>query len=266
MSTTVYGGATKYINTVLNVVKNGLADVNLCFCKYKSRNMQIDRNVVIATLTKRLHKNPKVYALWLEGSNATDTVDEFSDLDIGLSVKENYDDKVFEVIEHTLSCLGCLDWKWEVKLPFPDFRKKLYHLENTSEYLIIDVLVYGYGETVTFIQEDVIQKPRIIFDKANIIKFAPLDKTYLEEQLREHLIVVQNRFTQRSRVKKYVRRKRFLEAFLNYEMYVIEPLLDLIRIQYAPIHYASRPVQAFRYVPDEVLVKLETFYQVNLNF
>jgi len=47
----------------------------------------IRRQKIIATLRERLETTPQILAMWLEGADATDTVDEYSDIDLCCPVK-----------------------------------------------------------------------------------------------------------------------------------------------------------------------------------
>ena len=49
----------------------------------------LDRNTIINKLEESLKPLPFIYALWLEGADATDTVDEYSDIDFWWTLMMN---------------------------------------------------------------------------------------------------------------------------------------------------------------------------------
>ncbi len=49
--------------------------------------MNIARDEIISALREYLAPNQKILAMWLEGADATHTVDEYSDIDICCSVE-----------------------------------------------------------------------------------------------------------------------------------------------------------------------------------
>ena len=62
-------------------------------------DMEITREHIIERFSDRLINNHFVYALWLEGADATGTVEEYSDIDLWLDVDDGHEEKIFEEVE-----------------------------------------------------------------------------------------------------------------------------------------------------------------------
>ncbi len=98
----------------------------------------INRSQIVEKLKERLEPLDFIYAMWLEGSDASGTVDEFSDLDFWVDFEDEYEITVYEAVENTLSELAQIDYKYVVKHGHPKIRQRIYHLAGSSEYLMID--------------------------------------------------------------------------------------------------------------------------------
>jgi hypothetical protein len=64
-------------------------------------------------------------------------------------------------------------------------------------------------------------------------------------------------------VKKYVLRGQYLEAYAYYNRYVLEPLIDLLRIIYTPANADYYLIHISHHIPKDKLKKLETFAQIS---
>ena len=63
-------------------------------------------------------------------------------------------------------------------------------------------------------------------------------------------------------MKKYVLRGQYLEAYAYYNRYVLEPLIDILRLIYTPAHVDYYLVHISQHIPKEDLKKLEYFAQL----
>ena len=98
----------------------------------------INRSQIVEKLKERLEPLDFIYAMWLEGADASGTIDEFSDLDFWVDVEDEYEITVYEVVENALSELAQIDYKYVMKHGHPKIRQRIYHLAGSSEYLMID--------------------------------------------------------------------------------------------------------------------------------
>lgn len=58
----------------------------------------INREKIISDLAIGLKEVSFVYAFWLEGSDGTNTVDEYSDIDICIDVEDGEENNVFSIM------------------------------------------------------------------------------------------------------------------------------------------------------------------------
>jgi len=226
----------------------------------------MNRNDIIEGLKSALEPLPYVYALWLEGADANGTVDEYSDLDFWLDFEDEYETQIISDVEATLSSLGEIGYKHVMNHGHPKIRQRTYHISGTSEYLMIDFCWQLHSRTLSgdsvLIKGDKIEAAKVIFDKANIVKYKDYDPAdfagFNDERLRE----CKYRFSQHCRVIKYVRRGLYAEAYAYYNRYVVEPLVDVIRLIYTPAHADYYLVHISQHVPKQVLQRLTGFLRV----
>ncbi|MBD3917548.1 hypothetical protein H8B09_02180 [Paenibacillus sp. PR3] len=204
-----------------------------------------------------------IYAMWLEGSDGTGSVDHLSDLDIVFDVEDGNEDRLLEMLERTLTIIGPLDYKYEGDKPDELLRYIVYHIEGTPSTLLLDITVQSHSRKYEFVIEDLGTVPTIIFDKKNVVRYCHLDHLKLEKELLSKLYHIEQTFNQQARAKKYTDRGLFLESFAYYQRYVLQPLVELIRIYHTPIGYYMHLIHISRDIPQDVLAELEPLYKVN---
>ena len=197
----------------------------------------IDRDFIIDKLRESLEPLPYIYALWLEGADAIGTVDEYSDIDFWVDFEDEYEEQAYEAVENALGELAGIDFKYIMQHDHPKIRQRIYHLAGTSKYLMIDFCWQLHSrpkEEYTYYENDSIEAVKVVFDKDNIIRHKPIDLSELAKCNQSRLEEAKYRRTQYIRAEKYVHRGQFLEAYAYYNHYVIEPLIDLLRLVYTP--------------------------------
>lgn len=105
-----------------------------------------------------------IYAMWLEGSDGTGSVDHLSDLDIVFDVEDGYEEQLLETLEKTLTAIGPLDYKYEGGKPDELLRYIVYHIEGTPSALLLDITVQSHSRKYEFVIEDLGTVPINIFD------------------------------------------------------------------------------------------------------
>lgn len=221
---------------------------------------------IIDTLKETLGPLDYVYALWLEGSYANGTDDEYSDLDIWVDIADEHEIKAMEVIESALSELAEFDYKEIMKYGHPKLRQRVYHLKGTSDYLMIDFNVQLYSrpkDSYSYYENDPIEAVKVIFDKDNVIRYKKLNLSEFTVANEERLEEMKYRYTQHSRVIKYVYRGLYLEAFTYYQRYVLEPLVYLLRMIYTPAYTDYWYLHITQHIPKDMSKKLEFFAQTS---
>ncbi|MBB3128569.1 hypothetical protein FHS19_003223 [Paenibacillus rhizosphaerae] len=94
------------------------------------------------------------------------------------------------------------------------------------------------------------------------MKYQNVDLASHRSQLHTQLIQAQGIYSQRSRAVKYTKRGLFLESLIYYQKYVLNPLVDVLRLIHTPSQADCYLVHASRDFPIEVVLTLEKLYGV----
>lgn len=183
----------------------------------------IKSETIIEKLRANLEPLHYVYAMWLEGADAVGQTDEYSDIDIYVDIKDEYEHQAINDVENILSKVAEIDYKFVMNHVHPKLRQRVYHLNGSNEYLMIDFCWQLHSrnkdETV-YIKNSKIEAAKVIFDKSDIIRY----KEYNEEDYKDYnakcLEKCKYRYSQHSRVTKYANRGMYLEAYAYYNKYV----------------------------------------------
>ena len=65
------------------------------------------------------------------------------------------------------------------------------------------------------------------------------------------------------RVRKYIHRGQYLEAYAYYNKYVLEPLVDLLRLRYTPANADYYLIHISQHIPKDDTERLEYFAKVS---
>lgn len=223
------------------------------------------RNRIIDLLKKSFIDKEYVYAMWLEGSDGLGKADEYSDLDFWFDVEDGYENIVLDECIKTLQTIDKLDFIQSYEHPHPKIFQKNMHISGTSEYLMLDICVQSHSrgsEGCTFAENDIAEYPLILFDKANvinIIKESDIDLELIKKIYDECI----DRFSQQSRILKYIYRAKYLEAFAYYQKYACQPIVNLLRIIYTPRHIEYGLVHISDHLPKDEVNKIEALYKIN---
>lgn len=225
----------------------------------------LDRTIITNKLREALEPLPFIYAFWLEGADAIGTIDAYSDIDFWVDFEDEYEEQAYEAAETALTELSEIDYKYIMRHDHPKIRQRIYHLAGTSECLMIDFCWQFHSrpeDEYTYIENDSIEAVKVIFDKDSIIRHKPLDLAKYDQWNRHRLEEATYRRTQHIRAEKYVRRGQYLEAYAYYNKYVLEPLIDLLRLIYTPVYANYYLVHISQHIPAAEREKLEYFAKI----
>ena len=226
----------------------------------------LDRTIITNKLHEALEPLPFIYAFWMEGADAIGAVDEYSDIDFCMDVEDTYEEQAVKAVESALAELAEIDYKYVMRHNHHKIRQRIYHLTGTSEYLMIDFCWQLHSrpkEEYIYIENDSIEAVKVVFDKDNIIRHKPLDLTKYTKWNRHRLDEAKYRRTQHIRAEKYVRRGQYLEAYAYYNKYVLEPLIDLLRLIHTPVYANYHLIHITQHIPAPEREKLEYFAQIS---
>ena len=222
----------------------------------------MDRDEIIEYLKAFSIEKPYVNAMWLEGADGVNMVDEYSDIDFWFDVKNSYQESFLNECITKLNELSAIDSR--VDDIRADIAQSNIHLENTSPYLTLDICVQSHetrGRDMTcYAENDIAEQPLILFDKNYIISFFQYETNI--DEIRRVFENNKNKILQMSRVVKYIKRNQYLEAYMKYMENIVKPLIENARLIYTPRHYEYGLCHISHHVPAEILGELEQFYQV----
>jgi len=222
------------------------------------------RQRIIEKLEYALKPLAYIHALWLEGADANGTVDEYSDIDIWVDFDDEFEAAAIQVSENALNEIAEFDYKYVMNHDHPKIRQRIYHLRGTPEFLTLDFCwqLHSRGDGV-LIKGDAIEAARVIFDKSGVVRYADYDPDVFAGLNKARLEEAKYRYSQHSRVFKYVLRGQYAESYAYYSKYVVEPLVDLLRLIFTPAHADYYLVHISQHIPREELEKLEYFLKIS---
>src|SRR3989344_3330483 len=222
--------------------------------------MEVKREQIIEVVDKGLKDDPSVFALWLEGSDANNTLDQYSDIDIWLDVEDGKEQTVFTKIEDIFSNLGELNFAYDMRHPSPQIHQKVFHLKNTPETLLIDVCIQSHSRNFEFTR-GIDDEPKVIFDKG-AIKFKELNQEEFQKELKSRVERLKITLAQKIRVLTKVKRGDFLESLMYYQKWIVAPLVELLRIKYIPHKRDYHLKHISRDLPKEVVEQIEAISKI----
>jgi hypothetical protein len=218
------------------------------------------RDKLIAALQSRLEADSRVVACWLEGADATEELDQFSDIDFCAAVIEGAVDGVIQQARKALTGLGRLDLDHLLETA-PDRHHVAFHIAGMAPDLLVDFCVY-VNRGSTFVRDDPIERPLVLFDRAGVVRFVePQQQLQLLEPARR-LRALRQQVAQHRRILKHVWRGEFLEAFGYYQRWLLEPLIEVQRMVHTPLHPDYYIVHISRHLPLPVVERLEGLFQI----
>ena len=222
-----------------------------------------ERRRFIDMIEVNFRNDEKVNALWLEGADALNRADGFSDLDFWFDVEDGFEEATLEKCEKIISRFGKIDFV-DYEQPYMKVFKRIFHIKNISEFFLIEVCVQSHsrGKTgTTFYADDIAEFPLILFDKANVVNILPpeqMSKTELKPVFDRCV----SRYNRRPRLLKQIKRGRFIEAANLFEEYVRFPIICMLRLVYTPRHYEYGYINISEHFPRKIVSDLESLYRV----
>jgi len=220
------------------------------------------RDQIIGHLASALEPMSTVVALWLEGADGRGTVDEHSDIDLVIAVEDGAEDAVFAAVKSALTDLADIDHAYEEPAGAPGLQHRVYHLARTDPSLLIDVVIQPASREFVFDPNHPDEVPRVLFDKANVVRFEAPDRGSFARFRAQSWHHAQRRFLPEARVARYVQRGEYLEGVAAYQKYVVGPLVELLRLKHAPRTSGYGLVHISTHLPPDVVHRLEGLYRV----
>jgi hypothetical protein len=220
------------------------------------------REGIIRHLAEILAGAPAVHAVWLEGADATGSTDEHSDIDIVTDVDDGQEASVLALVRNALAEFGSLDYVSAITTPTSGLRHQVLHIEGTPAPWLIDVVVQSHSRDFTFTRGHPSEVPRVLFDRSGVVQFRDTEAAALAAEIEDRTRQFAKEFRPTSRIAKYVRRGQFLEALGAYRKFLLEPLVELLRLRYCPLAHDYGLVHISKHLPTGVVERLERLHAV----
>jgi predicted nucleotidyltransferase len=226
--------------------------------------MERSRQELIGALADILQDDPSVHAMWLEGSDACGTSDQYSDIDIWLDVEDGKADAVLVSMKAVLAGIGPLDYEYRPEHPHPQIRQAFFHVQGTSEFMVVDVCIQDHSRPSAFRKDFADHQVKVVFDKCGVIAFEEVDRADFERQLSRRVEELEKSFPlSRVGVRKGIMRGDYLEALDYYQGQMLKSLVEILRIKHQPRKHEYDLKHIRRDLPKQIVASLEDLFVVS---
>jgi len=220
------------------------------------------RQSIIKKLSDYFYKKSYISTCWLWGSDANNENDEYSDIDLFFCVDDYKFDEIFIEIKNTLLKIWELDFESDIQIEWKQLIK-FFHINWTPESLIIDIWIIKKSDWIIFENWHPYFKPKVLFDKNNIIKFKDINEKELIIKIEKFIKIQKDLVLQSSRIKTYINRRNYIEATNYYIRFMYLPLISILRLKYTPYLYNWWRIHISRHFPIDTLEILEKLMKFN---
>ena len=212
--------------------------------------------------------------IWEGGSAATGFLDDYSDLDLGFVVKDEFVEETFQLFEELLTKNYGI--KSRLRIPEPTWHghsQCYYFVEKCPPLFYIDIVVEKESAGDRLIEPDRHGTSQIWLNKNDVLKPLPTpveemekkNRMFFRRQLESYPI-----FT--TEVKKQILRGNRIDAMLEYQSFILRKLSALLNLKYRPAKFDFGIRYGDREYPPEVAEKVTglfyagTFEELSVKF
>ena len=226
---------------------------------------KLTREQLLDTLQATFEGQDYALAMYEGGAAGFDRVDEWSDLDVQIVVKDETVEQAFADLDKALASLSETDYHY--RLPEPTWHghaQAFYRFTDASPFLMLDIVfIQVSSEADRFLQFRTHGQPRILFDKVGAIVEEPLDEAAMIEKMNAAVEACKMRFELFwVLVEKEIYRKNEIEAFHFYYNFAVLSLQEVLRIMYSPVRHFYRRYPQYD-LPPEITGRLTGFYYIS---
>lgn len=223
----------------------------------------IYREEITSKMIEKLEPIEYINAMWEGGSEAFDRTDEWSDIDLGVDVKDENIEEAFIKIEDVLGSISPVKIKY--RLPDPTWHgnpQAFYLLENTSPFLLIDLSVIRESNESKFTEKEIHGALKFYFDKNGTEMKAKYNSQKISEDINARMKRMKILFEMfKVMPLKEINRGNYIEAFAFYNSYTLRPLVELLRMKYGPREHYDFATRYVHYeLPEDIVKRLEGLY------
>lgn len=219
----------------------------------------LDRTTLVQNLESGLRPLPHVDAFWEGGAPAWGRVDAWSDIDLYVVTEEPKVPEVLGVIEEVLAGLSPVQQMYAVTWPSSSgITQRFYRLRDASPFLLVDLAVLARDAPEKFLEPEIHGENVVYFDKTGVTDVPPLNEEAFESARRERLRKLKERTEMfHISVERDLARGHGIEALDAYRAYVLNPLIEALRMKQGPLHHAFGRKYIYDELTSDTVGKLE---------
>ncbi len=214
---------------------------------------------IVRELKVLLQPNESIISAWEGGSAATGFLDEYSDLDLALIVKDDAIEETFELIEDYLDDRYGIKNKFRMPEPSWHGHSQIFCiLENAPEFFYVDLLIEKESAENRFTESDRHGNSIIWFDKKNLIDSTPTPQDVVNEKCKHSYLLMKQYipFTIID-IKKQIKRGNSIDALAIYNGFM-NRFIMLLNIKYRPSKFDFGLRYTYRDLPENEVGFLES--------
>lgn len=222
------------------------------------------RNKILQRFQAELSKNDDILAFYEAGSAAFGRNDEFSDLDLGIVVKDDFVFPAAALIESIMQSISPIDKYFIMPQPtWHGFWQGFYHLQDTSPYLLLDICLIKESQPSYFTEIEMHGTPIIYFDKTGKVGKEHVNIKEIETAISKRVERARFITTMLANfVDKEVARNRPVDAIDLYHNMLLRTLVELLRIKYDRVRYSFGSRYLSYDLPSEVYEDIKELFFV----
>jgi hypothetical protein len=234
----------------------------------------LSREFILSELKNAVEPLPFALAMWEGGAASFGRVDEWSDIDVQFDVKDDHVEDTLGVIEQVLQSLSPFEIRF--RLPEPTWHghaQVFYRLQDAGPFLMVDLVIMKHSNPDKFLEREIHGPAIFYFDKIGLQALSAgggqqtvvktFDEAAWQQRLqgrKEYLLDTFSLF--QPLTLKELPRGNHIEALAFYMGYTVRPLVEALRIRYAPRHHHFSTRYIYYDLPAEVVQRLERLYFV----
>ncbi len=222
------------------------------------------RKEFIKKLKDLLKLNNSIYTVWEGGSAATDYLDEYSDLDLGIICEDDEVESIFEQLEKYFENNYRIESKFRVPEPsWHGHSQCYYRLKKSPPLFYVDILIEKLSAGNRFMESDRHGNSIVWFDKKDLFDPTPTpEEEIIKKGKRFYKLISDSYWILVMDVKKQIHRKNKVDAFVIYNQ-LLNRMAYLWNLKYRPtkvdfgLHYTYRdfPKETITWLEDMLVVK-----------
>lgn len=222
----------------------------------------ITEQEITSAIVETLQPLPFVNAVWLGGSAAWKRNDAYSDIDLMIDAEDDKVDDTMRIVTELLDSRFGIEVKYDINpQPMPGLTQAFFRLKNASRFLLIDCCILKHSAEGKLLEKEIHGEPQILFDKKGIVKAISINEAEHINKLHAKLPMMKTRFDLfQVFIEKELLRESYLDAYAYYLGFTLSPLVELLRIKYAPSFSGFGIRYLYIHLPKEIAEQVQALY------